>query len=167
MNRSVLITIRKASREDAVQAFDIRRAAILDQCKSHYPGDALKSWTDGEASERFQCLVEERLYLAVHEGCVIGTGMIDTQTGAIDAVFVHPDKLRMGAGRMIMNYLEAIAREHGLQSIKIESTLNAAPFYRACGFEGAELSQYVTTKGLRLDCIPMTKALVSNDTVAE
>lgn len=163
----VPITIRKASRDDAVQAFDIRQAAILDQCKGHYPGDALKSWTDGEPSERFLRVVEERFYLAVQEDRVIGTGMIDTQTGDIDAVFVHPDKLRMGVGRMILNYLEALAREHGLQSIKLESTLNAAPFYRACGFEGTELSQYVTPKGLRLDCIPMTKALVPNDPVGK
>lgn len=105
--------------------------------------------------------------MAMQDDRVIGTGMIDTQTGVIGAVFVHPAKLRRGAGRMIMNYLETIAREHGLQSIKLESTLNAAPFYRACGFEGTALSQYVTTKGLRLDCIPMTKALVPNDPVAK
>jgi GNAT superfamily N-acetyltransferase len=157
------ITIRKANREDAVRALDIRRMAILHQCKGHYPNNALELWAKAEPSERFLCVVEERFYLAIQDDRIIGTGMIDTNTGAIDAVFVDPEQIGKGAGRIIVNFLESIARKHELQLIKLESTLNAAPFYRACGFEGTELSQYVTTNGERLDCVPMTKALVSNE----
>jgi len=155
------VTIRKANRNDAIRAFDIRRMAILHQCKRHYPIDALESWANAELSERFLCVVEERFYLAIQDDQIIGTGMVDTDTGAIDAVFVDPEHIGKGTGRMIVNFLESIARKHKLQLLKLESTLNAAPFYRACGFKGQELSQYVTQKGTRLDCILMTKALVS------
>jgi len=158
-----MLTIRKASREDAVRAFDIRRKAILNQCKGHYPNDALELWANAKLSEQFICVVEERFYLVIQDDRVIGTGMIDTNTGAIDAVFVDPEHMGKGAGRMIVNFLESIARKHELQFIKLESTLNAAPFYRACGFEGTELSQYVTTNGTRLDCVPMTKVFVSKE----
>ena len=85
-----MLTIRKATREDAVRAFDIRRTAILNQCKGHYPNDALELWANGKLSEQFICVVEERFYLAMQDAQVVGTGMIDTNTGAIDAVRAGP-----------------------------------------------------------------------------
>ncbi|MGA2069083.1 MAG: hypothetical protein ABSG86_29280, partial [Thermoguttaceae bacterium] len=37
--------------------------------------------------------------------------------------------------------------------------LNAAEFYRSCGFVGEAIGLYQSPRGITLDCIPMTKVL--------
>jgi len=64
-----------------------------------------------------------------------------------------------GAAKKMIQFLEHLAKEQGLRLLTLESTLNAAPFYRACGFVGDEVSTYHSPKGIRLDCVPMEKLL--------
>ena len=86
-----MLRIEKAKRADAQAAWDIRKAAILDQCIDLYPRDALDIWTSGDLSESFSKDAENRFHLAKLEHRVIGTGLLDIEIGKIDAIFVHPD----------------------------------------------------------------------------
>jgi N-acetylglutamate synthase-like GNAT family acetyltransferase len=160
-----MLSIRKAKKGDAKAAWKIRNVAILNQCVGHYSRDALKIWTSGELSEAFANAVEKYFYVAVYNKQVIGTGMIDTQTGKLDAIFVHPSHIRKGVGRKIVSFLESIAVNHGLETLNLESTLNAASFYRACGFKGNEVGTYNSPRGVSLDCIPMIKVISPNKAI--
>ncbi|WP_422411108.1 MULTISPECIES: GNAT family N-acetyltransferase [unclassified Endozoicomonas] len=151
--------IRKAQRSDAHRAFELRTLAIRSECKGHYSDEAIALWTDGSATEKFVDDVEQNFHVVVMKGEVAGTGMIDIGNGMIDAIFVDPRFMGMGVARRMMTHLEQIAREAGLPEMKLNSTLNAAPFYRLCGFEGNEVSTYHSSRGFQLDCIPMTKNL--------
>jgi GNAT superfamily N-acetyltransferase len=154
-----LLAIRKAVRADADAAWDIRRAAVMSQCLNAYPLDQLEQWTGGTASRAFADAVEERFLVATVGEHVAGTGMIDLMTGKIDAIFVHPAYMKRGIGAAVMRHLETLARSQGVRELKLESTLNAAPFYRSLGFEGDEITQYRSPRGLTMDCVPMTKRL--------
>jgi hypothetical protein len=55
--------------------------------------------------------------------------------------------------------LERLARDKGLKELHLESTLNAAPFYRACGFADDKPGKFQSPTALVLDCIPMVKVL--------
>ena len=88
-----------------------------------------------------------------------GSGKLNIETGMVDAIFVEPEYFGIGAAKQMLNFLESLAKENGLRSLKLESTLNAAPFYRSCGFIGDKLSTYHSPRGISLDCIPMTKSL--------
>jgi len=90
---------------------------------------------------------------------IIATGMIDLDSGFIDAIFVDPQYMGLGAGKEMLAYLERLAVEAGLSLLKLESTLNAAAFYRKCGFEGDEVSVYQSPRGFNLNCIVMCKKL--------
>lgn len=153
------LLIRKAESEDAAAIRDIRNAAILSQCRGHYPEDALAIWTAGSITDRFVNSVSERWHVATVDGTVVGTGMLDGSTGHLDAIFVRPDMLRRGIATRMMAYLETIAVASGLKTMTLDSTLNAAPFYRRIGFTGDQLSTYQSPRGITLDCIPMTKDL--------
>ena len=85
--------------------------------------------------------------------------MIDLDCGKVDAIFVNPNCMRLGVGRQIMLHLEKIAIKAGLSQLKLDSTLNAEPFYRACGFAGGKASKYKSPRGILLDCIPMKKRI--------
>jgi GNAT superfamily N-acetyltransferase len=162
----MVIIIRKATTADAQDIFDVRFAAIRDQCKNYYPESALDAWTSGSPSERFRADVEQRFYVATVNNAVIGTGMLDLDSGQLDAIFVHPLYLRQGVGRAIVSFLENIARINSVNRLKLESTLNAATFYRNLGFRGAQISKYVTSQGLELECIPMEKEVPGAATAA-
>jgi N-acetylglutamate synthase-like GNAT family acetyltransferase len=151
--------IRKACADDAAAAWEIRTAAILCQCKGHYPPELLAIWTDGAMSEEFVQFVVEHFYVATVGDSVVGTGMIDCNTGRVDAIMVRPDMMRRGIGRQMMLFLEDIGRAAGLTTLMLDSTLNAAEFYRSCGFIGEKIGEYHSPRGITLDCIPMTKIL--------
>ena len=154
-----MASIKKAKREDARAAWEIRNIAILNQCAGHYSMDTLKTWTSGELSEDFIDAVEKHFYVATYNNQVIGTGMINIETGKIDAIFVHPNHMRKGIGRKIVGFLEDIALSYGLETLTLESTLNAAAFNRAYGFEGNIVGTYISPKGVSLDSLPMAKVI--------
>lgn len=154
-----MITIRKANQNDAQAIFDLRNRAILAKCSAHYTEEQLSLWTQGSVSERFIADVVDTFYVSEIDGQVIGSGKLNTQTGVVDAIFVEPNYSGRGAAKKMLQFLEHLAKEQGLRLLTLESTLNAAPFYRACGFVGDKVSAYHSPKGIRLDCVPMEKPL--------
>jgi GNAT superfamily N-acetyltransferase len=155
------LVIRRAEREDAIAAWDIRNAAILAQCSGYYPEEQLARWTTGEITDEFIESVAGNWYVATVNGTVIGLGMLDCVTGQVDAMAVRPDRMGSGVGSAMMAHLECLAVESGLNRLTLDSTLNAAPFYRKCGFVGDQLSVYRSPRGISLACIPMAKQLVT------
>ncbi len=154
------LVIRKAEREDAIAAWDIRNAAILAQCSGHYSEEKLAKWTAGEISDDFIESVAGKWYVATLDDAVVGIGMLDCATGQVDAMAVRPDRMGRGVGSAMMAHLECLAVESGLKRLTLDSTLNAAPFYRKRGFVGDQRSVYSSPRGISLDCIPMVKQLV-------
>jgi N-acetylglutamate synthase-like GNAT family acetyltransferase len=152
--------IRKANAGDAVSIWEIRNAAILSGCQAYYPVELLKAWTGGEMTEQFVQAVIEQFYVATLRDEVLGTGAINLDSAQLDAVFVRPDMMGRGVGRQIVAFLEELARQAGLTRLTLDSTLNAASFYRRCGFVGEAVSTYHSPRGIALECIPMEKELV-------
>ncbi|ASA57749.1 GNAT family N-acetyltransferase [Vibrio gazogenes] len=154
-----MITIRKANKSDAQVIYDLRSRAILNQCSQYYSEEQLLLWTQGGPSDRFIEDVVETFYVSEVDSRVVGSGKLNTETGMIDAIFVDPDYFGMGAAKKMLKFLEGLAEESGLQLLMLESTINAAPFYRSCGFIGDKLSTYHSPRGISLDCVPMEKHL--------
>ncbi len=154
------LVIRKAELQDAIAAWDIRNAAILDQCTGHYPEEQLAAWTAGEITDDFIQSVARSWYVATLNENVVGTGILEYATGQVDAVFVQPDRMGRGVGSAMMAHLESHAIESRLTRLTLDSTLNAAPFYRKCGFVGDQRGVYESPRGISLACIRMTKQIV-------
>ena len=161
------LVIRKAERQDAIAAWDIRNAAILAHCTGYYHGEQLATWTDGEITDHFIESVAEHWYVVTVSDTVVATGMLDCVTGQVDAIFVRPDRMGLGVGRAMLAHLECLAVESGLARLTLDSTLNAAPFYRKCGFVGDQLSVYKSPRGISLACIPMAKQLLAQGIAGE
>ncbi|QDT05562.1 putative acetyltransferase [Rubripirellula lacrimiformis] len=151
--------IRKANHADPSRVWEIRRAAILSHCAGHYPDGLLADWTSGEMADSFVEAVVDRWWVATVADEVVGTGTLDGLTGQIDAIFVHPSHMGMGIGRQMMGHLESVAITAGLTRLTLDSTLNAAAFYRRCGFVGQRRGMYQSPRGISLPCIPMQKQL--------
>jgi len=151
--------IRKASAANAQSIFDIRIAAINSQCTGHYAAHDLELWTAGAMSPQFVQMVANKAYVVMLGERVVACGMVDLESGQVDAVFVLPELTGQGVGRAMMAHLEHLAIKAGLTHLKLDSTLNAAPFYRLLGFSGDAVASYCSSGGLSLACIPMLKHL--------
>ena len=154
-------TIRKANAADAPAAWEIRNAAILHACKGFYTDELVAQWTNGQMTKQFVRFVVEQFYVATANGLVVGTGVINLDNGQLDAIFVRPEMMGRGIGKQIVSFLANLGRAAGLTELKLDSTLNAAPFYRRCGFVGDTIGVYESPRGISLACIPMTKSLAS------
>lgn len=154
-----MLTIRKAHCHDAYDVWYIRKTSVHAACAECYPEVALSDWVDGAPTDKWVSVVGRDFYVAVDEGLVVGTGMLTVASGQVDAIFVRPSHMGRGIGRAMLQFLEALADNYGLAALRLDATLNAAPFYRRCGWTGDSVSTYRTSRGLELACVPMTKRL--------
>ena len=159
INGEIPLVIRKATRSDVQAIWDVRIAAIRAQCRGFYSAEILDAWTSGDPTEQFALWVVSSFYVAVHDDRVLGSGAIDMESGQIDAIFVLPDLMGKGIGSQLLACLEDMAIAAGLNLVVLDATLNAAPFYRKCGYEGNFVGVYQSPRGFNLDCVPMNKAL--------
>ncbi|MCU1715589.1 GNAT family N-acetyltransferase [Pseudomonas sp. 5P_3.1_Bac2] len=154
-----MLKIRRATREDAPTALEIRRLAIQHQCLGAYTAEQIQRWTEVSLSEAYQDWVARDYHLACLNAQPIASGALNPSTGEVDALFVLPDYARQGLGQQMLAHLEALARQAGLTQLRLEATLNAVDFYRRRGFTGEQQALHQSSTGLQLACVPMTKAL--------
>jgi GNAT superfamily N-acetyltransferase len=83
--------------------------------------------------------------------------MLDLDNNEIGALFVLPAFTGRGYGKAMLDHLESLARELAIEEVVLDATLNAASFYRSCGYVGDEQAIYHSPSGLQLACIPMKK----------
>jgi GNAT superfamily N-acetyltransferase len=56
----------------------------------------------------------------------------------VRAMYTHPDFLRRGIGRMILDLCEAAARAEGYTSVELVATMGGEPLYLAAGYREIE-----------------------------
>jgi GNAT superfamily N-acetyltransferase len=154
-----VLEIKRATPEDANAAFDIRREAIRSQCIGAYTAEQMALWTRGSADDGYSTLMEKPFYLGWVNDEPVATGMLDLDNNEVGALFVLPQFTGRGYGKAMLDHLEALARELELAEVVLDATLNAASFYRACGYVGEQPAIYRSPSGLELACIPMTKRI--------
>lgn len=124
--------------DDAEAAVDVLRRAICELCTADHGDDpsALEPWLANKTPEHFKGWLAQKNRLTIvaeHVGQLCGVGMLGTD-GVIDLCYVHPEHVRRGVGRALMEAMEARARQWGLERLKLESTITAKRFYEAMGF---------------------------------
>jgi GNAT superfamily N-acetyltransferase len=153
MNRSRFV-IRQALRADAPAMHDLHTASVTTLCTTHYPLALIRRWIAHRTPEGYyegidpgEMFVAERLAGVWRgweaDGEIAGFG--HAVSGAILAIFVHPRWARQGVGSALLSHaIELACREHQ-GPIKVQSTLNAQPFYEKHGF--VEVSRYAVQRG--------------------
>jgi GNAT superfamily N-acetyltransferase len=58
----------------------------------------------------------------------------------VRAMYTHPDYVRRGVGRLILEQCEAAAKAEGFTSLELAATLAGRPLYEAAGFEPFEFT---------------------------
>jgi GNAT superfamily N-acetyltransferase len=153
------VQIEKARTEDAEAVWNLRSNALRTQCAGHYDAELLAKWSDACAPEGFAATVADGFYVIRDGERITACGLIALEKGSIEALFVDPTAFGKGYGRAMLHHLQTLAQQHGMKRLRLNATLNAAGFYRACGFTGEALGKHHSPSGFELDCVSMEKLI--------
>lgn len=81
------------------------------------------------------------------------------EAARIRAFFVHPDFARQGIGRMLINYCETEAMNHGFTFMELGATLPGEPLYKAMGYQSLHHEIAAMPDGEHIEVIKMYRQL--------
>jgi GNAT superfamily N-acetyltransferase len=79
----------------------------------------------------------------------------------VRAMYTHPDFVRRGVGRRILDACEAAAAAEGFGRCELAATLAGEPLYLACGYQEIERFDERTPSGVAVPLVRMGKSLIS------
>ena len=132
------IEIRTARPEDAAAACNVLCRSIFECCVEDHHNDQaiLAAWLGNKTPATVESWFLSRAnfsVVALAGGAVVGVAIM-TRPGKIALCYVAPEARFIGAGKALLQALEAQAREWGIRSIQVMSTITAKPFYLRNGF---------------------------------
>jgi GNAT superfamily N-acetyltransferase len=101
------------------------------------------------------------LYGGDHSGSLRNERLLDpaTEPARVRAMYTHPDHVRRGIGRLILNLCEKAAGEEGFRSVELMSTLAGEPLYRACGYQPVARTASNLIDGVFVPLVHMCKPI--------
>jgi len=82
---------------------------------------------------------DEALHFVLYdETNPIGAGrfrLLDQTTAKIERICVLPTARKTGAGRLLMEHIEQVAKQHGAKKAKLNAQTHAELFYKKLGYE--------------------------------
>lgn len=82
-----------------------------------------------------------------------------TEPARVRAMYTHPDHVRRGIGRAVLDACEAAAAAEGFTRVQLAATLAGEPLYRACGYDAVEHFSAVTSSGVVVPLLRMEKPI--------
>ena len=124
---------RLATREDASRLYDIRRRSILELAPPAIPVVEAQAWAERlTLAGMEQKLRELEVWVAEQEGIVAGWGAIRGDT--LEALYAAPECAGQGVGAGLLDRLEGLMRDRGIQAVRAEASSNAREFYLRRGY---------------------------------
>lgn len=160
--------MRDAKEADVEGIMEVHLDCIQKICCHHYTQHQVVYWMGRQSLPRYTSFIKQSndfvVVLAKEENnSVVGFGHMGKEVSGkfssqvdfeVYGFYVSPRVSRKGVGRQLYGELERRALEQGGHGIGIISTLNAIPFYEACGFEVLEPCYH---GDLQLECRCMEK----------
>ena len=132
---------RVASEDDAVDISRVIIAALRETNARDYPSSVIERVEQNFSPDAVRKLIgKRRAFVAVMGQRTVGTASLDG--GWVRTVFVEPGVQGRGVGRLLMGEVERAAREAGLVTLSVPSTVTAESFYAKLGFKVVGDSYY-------------------------
>lgn len=155
-----MISVRSAVQSDCQAIWEVHISSIRHVCAGVYSADQIEAWAVPLDPGRYREVIDKLVVVVAEEAReVVGFGQLDPARCLVQAVYVRPDRLRAGVGGALLRELENRARSLGCREMRLMSTLNAVPFYRAMGFERLGDAMHELADGTRLPCVDMKRSL--------
>jgi putative acetyltransferase len=157
------LAIRPLGSEDAESFLRVHHAAVHESAKDSYAPDILDAWASPDIKarlEKYSDAAKDEIRIGAFDGATMaGLGAIAPEKQELRACYVHPDYGRMGVGAKIVAALEQIAKGMGLETLTLDSSINAEKFYQSMGYAIIERTSHRLGDGSFMPAIKMRKVL--------
>jgi GNAT superfamily N-acetyltransferase len=174
------LTLRLAVPEDLPALRDLMNASIGELLKPFLAPDEVTASFDIMGLDS-QLIADGTYFVVEDDGQLAGCGgwsrratlfggdhsagrdaaLLDPARDAarVRAMYTHPDHVRKGVGRAILEACEAAAAGEGFARCELAGTMAGEPLYRACGYHEIERFSAPTSSGVEVPLVRMGKAL--------
>jgi putative acetyltransferase len=151
-----------ASDLDAIAA--LQETSIMALGAPVYGEAKARAWARLGYQFRHDLLGEGGFWVAEEGERLLGVGgwspdSLERDLAWIRYLFVHPQATRRGIGRRLVERAERSAYAAGRRRLRVWSSLNAVPFYRAVGFLPERRARWPVQTALELDNVLMTRRI--------
>ena len=158
-NRSPSMAIRPYGVTDAAALTNLFRSSVREIASRDYTAAQIRSWAPDEIDAvQFGRRCEAKsTWVAELEGRIAGFSDLEPD-GHIDMLYVHPNFVRLGLARAMLEHIEGTAQINGLRRLYTEASLTARPIFEVMGFRMV-VPQTVTIRGESMTNYRMEKRL--------
>ncbi|NES84076.1 MAG: GNAT family N-acetyltransferase [Moorea sp. SIO2B7] len=154
------VLIRRASHGDELQIWQVHTNAVKVFIGRDYSQEIVEEYLPSEPIKNIENITWRSFFVAEINNNIVGYSAIMLATGKIPVILIHSDYVRQGIGSRLMMEMERLAKENGVEVLKLNSTYYGHKFYKTLGFVGDELGVEIGPKtGMKVPCYPMTKKL--------
>jgi putative acetyltransferase len=150
--------VRRAVPEDAVAICDLHEASVRSLCAGVYSPEQIEAWLAPRLADDYRQAMTvggEMMFVGQCARRIVGFASV--KASMLMGLYVDPDSGR-GAGRILLQAVEAYARSSSVAVLSLQATLNAVPFYERRGFSLGRPGT-VLRGGLELPVVEMSKTL--------
>ena len=158
------VIVRPATLEDCVDTAIIHGESIRGLCAEHYTPEQIHAWHPEDKPENMRIGMTEKgliPFIAEHNNRAVGFSLLDPATNTLLAVYVLPEYAGKGVGRLLTEAIEVEAVKQGCELLQLDSSMNALPFYKRCGYIEGEHTTHRLNTGVDIPCVKMHKNLRS------
>jgi GNAT superfamily N-acetyltransferase len=129
-----MIEVRPFTPSDSEEASNIIVRCLREVNRNEYTEGQIErlcnAFSPAKLDKRFS---DRKSFVAVMNDSIVGTATI--KHNELGSVFVDPDFHRRGVGRILVDFIESLARRDGITLLKANSSLTAVNFYQQLGYE--------------------------------
>ncbi|MFC3749958.1 GNAT family N-acetyltransferase [Paenibacillus sp. GCM10012306] len=127
------IKIREFDKEDSPKISTIIRDNLVHVNSKDYSEKIINNMYSIFTPEYLVSLAGQRkVFVAVLENSIIGT--ISLAGDTVYTLFIDKDHHHLGIGRILITFIEGIARDTGITLLKLPSSITAQSFYEKLGY---------------------------------
>ncbi|UWU12774.1 GNAT family N-acetyltransferase [Rhizobium sullae] len=135
------LQIRAAHADDASAISDVIVTALRESNAKDYPPAVIERIEQNFSPTAVLALIGRRkVFVAVSGRRVIGTASLEGDV--VRTVFVSPASQGQGVGRRLMAAVEDSAREVGMETLSVPSSVTAEQFYAGLGYRAIRESYH-------------------------
>jgi putative acetyltransferase len=149
------IIIRRAHLSDHSRIVQLQQCSLQVLCQKDYSVEQVKVLLKDKRDYK-NWKWGETVFVAEYERTIVGFAARNQNW--ITAVYVHPEFTRKGIGSRLLNILEDDSRACGINSLFVDASITAKPFYDSLGYQ-MRTPVLICVRGVQVHCIEMRKVM--------
>jgi ribosomal protein S18 acetylase RimI-like enzyme len=156
--------ITKLQKNQLDTVVNIHKTCVSETNSKVYPKPVIQEWLNQiNANNIVEQLSNSEWIVAKTNDTLLGFAQYSVEDGYLYQINVLPDFQGQQLGKRLFEYIEKEFKDKGVDEIKLNSTLNAVPFYKKLGFTELEPISFLLDKE-RLEMISMNKKVTTSTT---